>query len=358
LSTATNNLFGRKKAANVKLDEIAKKWSTHDCTVSYVKKTASILIYAQCGTSQANIETCETEVKIMLAELTASDGASQDSKQCVFCRQMSASTQVLRLCGHAYCRCASSILSQTFPLRCCEPRCQTNIHIQDLQEIFPEHEEFIGICKRSLQTYLTTHGGTIDQLFCPNNECNGLIRRSAGYQTCFTCGRGVCPLCRIIDDDLHEGRTCAEREKILREMGEFLPQLFKAAEKYARDNWSPSLPPIIRIDLNQSLIEKCLSLQRFYKAVEILGDRPPPDIARGFFAFHGTAADAIKPICNQGFDPTRRRGQAYGTGEYFGVTPDISDGYSHGTNSVGGVKSMLIAFQSYTYRRWILSCGE
>ena len=40
-------------------------------------------------------------------------------------------------------------------------------------------------------------------------------------------------------------------------------------------------------------------------------------------AFHGTPEANIQSICANGFDPTRRSGQAYGPGEYFAVTPDI-----------------------------------
>ena len=344
LSTTMNNLLGRKKTASVRLDQIAEKWLTFGCALSYERKTSSIVIYAQPKASEAHMRSCEDEVTSMLTELTASDDVSLGSKRCVFCRQMSTSANVFRLCGHAYCRCASSILSQIFPLTCHEPTCQTPIHIQDLREIFPEHEEFAGICKRSLQTYLATHGNTADQLFCPNNECNGLIRRSAGYQQCFTCGCHACALCHIIDDDLHAGRTCAEREAIQREMGEFLPRLFQEGEKYARDNWSPKLPPIIRIDHNLLLIDKCPSLQRFYRALKTFGDLLPPDVTRGFFAFHGTAVDAIQSICSQGFDPTRRQGQVHGAGEYFGVTSEVSDGYSSRNSCDREVKNMLVAF--------------
>jgi hypothetical protein len=49
-----------------------------------------------------------------------------------------------------------------------------------------------------------------------------------------------------------------------------------------------------------------------------------------FFAWHGTAAGAIAPICNTGFDPSRRSGQAYGPGEYFGWTASVSHGYCRG----------------------------
>ena len=52
--------------------------------------------------------------------------------------------------------------------------------------------------------------------------------------------------------------------------------------------------------------------------------------------FHGTPEENIQSICSNGFDPGRRKGQAYGPGEYFATTPDISMGYS------GRSKKMLV----------------
>ena len=46
--------------------------------------------------------------------------------------------------------------------------------------------------------------------------------------------------------------------------------------------------------------------------------------------FHGTADRNIKNILKSGLDPKKRRGQAYGPGEYFGKDPGTSSGYCHG----------------------------
>jgi len=53
-------------------------------------------------------------------------------------------------------------------------------------------------------------------------------------------------------------------------------------------------------------------------------------------AFHGTAEANIQSICTNGFDPSRRRGQALGPGEYFAVSPDTPMGYC-----AGGKKMLL-----------------
>ncbi|CAF3869213.1 unnamed protein product [Rotaria sp. Silwood1] len=352
LSSEAVGYFGRHKAADVKLQEINSKWTKEGCSVTFIRKTSSILLYIQPRVSPELINTCENEVKQLLDSLlttnTDDDSTAEQqefARQCAFCKHTMAATRTFRICGHAYCRCALSMLNQ-LPMQC--PTCYSRIHIQDLQEMFSNNRaDFMRLCKTSIQTYLlsSTNSKDNDQLFCPNDECNGLIIRSQGYQTCLTCGQSVCGICRLIDDEMHEGRTCTERNEALQELGEFLPRLFQEAETFTRNNWPLDLPPIIRFDQNTYLKQTaCESLQRFYNGVKSIGDTPPPDLARGFFAFHGTSINAIEPICKSGFDPTRRRGQVHGPGEYFGVTAAISHGYSKPDSSSLGSRMMIIAF--------------
>ena len=47
-------------------------------------------------------------------------------------------------------------------------------------------------------------------------------------------------------------------------------------------------------------------------------------------AFHGTAERNIDSICQNGYDPKLRSGQAYGAGEYFATAPDTPMGYCKG----------------------------
>lgn len=46
--------------------------------------------------------------------------------------------------------------------------------------------------------------------------------------------------------------------------------------------------------------------------------------------FHGTSSDNIQHILENGLDPTMRRGQAYGPGEYFSKDPAVSVSYTRG----------------------------
>ena len=342
LNSTMVNFFGRKKVADSELKILADKWINWGCDVNYVSKTKSIIIYARPDTQVSFINSCENEIKKILSKLSADGNIARTKQKCVFCGTMSYSTNTLRICGHAYCRCAANFLMHTFPLQCNDSQCQMKIDLKDLFEIFYEREQFFRLCKKSLQIYLKNNSNIYDQVFCPNELCDGLLKRSHGYQLCFTCGQSVCPSCSSIDDDSHQGRTCIEHD-MFHKMGDFLPSLFKAAEKFARDNWMPQIPPIIRIDYNMALVDKCPSMARFNKGVETLGGHLPPDMTRGFFAFHGTAATSIKPICTNGFDPSRRSGQACGIGEYFGVTAAISHGYCRPTTPQGPY-AMIIAF--------------
>jgi hypothetical protein len=46
--------------------------------------------------------------------------------------------------------------------------------------------------------------------------------------------------------------------------------------------------------------------------------------------FHGTHPDAVVPICENGFDKSRRSGQVFGAGEYFAKNPSVSVSYCRG----------------------------
>ena len=221
------------------------------------------------------------------------------------------------------------------------------IYIDDLNQIFIDQQEWTEVLKRSIHKLLENNPKYANMVFCPNSECNGIIQRNGGYQTCITCGKMVCSICHTIDDELHEGVSCVEREKLVREMGEYLPQLFKAASTFVNQNWSASLPPIVSIEHNNLLFQNqnCPALTRFYAGYTTFGKRPPPDLRSGFFTFHGTDQSALQSICDNGFNPHYRRGQVHGPGEYFGVTADISDGYSRKSSTAcDAVKHMLIAF--------------
>jgi HrpA-like RNA helicase len=361
LNASIAPFFGLRKAASNKLQQIASRYTSKLCLVSFISRTSTIVINGKPKVLMADMNDCENDVMQLLNEMTTtmhdeenddndgeeSIGAVRQGHPCVFCKQESSnSTSFFRICGHAYCRCAAQTLStcNSFPLQCKD--CKTNIHISDVQFIFSNNEElFLNLLKSSIQGYLTTNVQQDDRTFCPNDECNGLIKFSRNYQTCLTCGRSVCSKCQVIDDELHVDRTCVQlaEEKKRRK---FLPQLFIAAKKFVQDNWpiDTQMQPIGRIDENPYLAKQYKSLARFYEGSKTLGHSFPPDLAKGFFAYHGSSSQAILPICQNGFDPKRRSGQAYGRGEYFGVTANISHGYSQKEGSQSGFSQIIITF--------------
>ena len=371
LNATVAGFFGPKKSALGKLQQIDSKWSSKLCSVSFISRTSTIIIRGKPKVVIKDLNTCDNEVFQLLDGLTATpdddddDDDDEDEEQetdednvpnfkeirqerrCVFCKQKSStSTSQFRICGHAYCRCAAQALgvSNRFPLQCKD--CQTNIHIRDIEDIFNNNKQlYTHLLKNSIQEYLIKNAQQDDRIFCPNDECDGLIKRNNDYQTCLTCGRNVCSKCQVIDDDLHFGRTCAQLIDE-RKRHEFLPQLIAAARKFVDENWpvDASLRPIGRIDENPYLAKQYKSLRRFYEGIKALGHSFPPDLSKGFFAYHGCAYQAIDPICQDGFDPKRRAGQAYGRGEYFGVTATVSHGYAQKGGAQAGFSQMLISY--------------
>lgn len=342
LSSQVANLFSPRKLGEIQMQQLIQKWSDSNCQVTYHPRAKTIIIYAGPRIDKKVVDNCENDVKLMLKSLSADDNAVRGRQKCVFCGKETYSANIFQSCGHAYCRCAASHLMNKIPLHCNYPKCKAEIEMDDIFEIFQEREELLKVCKLSIQSYLKAHSKKFDQVCCPTTSCEGLVKRSKGYQTCLVCGSDVCPSCLLIDDEFHQGRTCEERNKA-HSVGEFIKDICKEAEKFARTNWDSTIPPIIRVDYNKGLLNKCPSLERFYKGVQALGQTLPPDKARGFFAYHGTAPASIKPICEHGFDPTKRSGQAYGPGEYFGVTSAVSHGYSVRGNTTGPF-SMIIGF--------------
>ncbi|UJR16958.1 hypothetical protein I4U23_003856 [Adineta vaga] len=369
LSATVATFFGQQKSASVKLQQITSKWSTKACSIAFNRKTATITLIGKPNVSSMDLKACESEVLQLLNELTATTddlesdvdeeeddddngtirfGTSErQERRCVFCQQKSSiSTSFFRICGHTYCRCTARALatSHTFPLQC--KACQSNIHIRDIQIIFNNNEQlYLSLLKSSIHHYLTTNHQDDDRVFCPNDECDGLIRLNNSYQICLTCGQNVCPRCQVIDDELHIGRTCdqvAEEKK----HHPFLSQVFSAAKKFVQNNWpfDPLVRPVGQMYENPYLRKEYQALLRFYKANEILGHSSPPDLAKGFFAYHGSPAESIVPICQNGFDPNRRLNQVHGPGEYFGISAIISDTYTKKAGNHTGFNQMIIAF--------------
>jgi hypothetical protein len=139
----------------------------------------------------------------------------------------------------------------------------------------------------------------------------------------------VCPNCRAVKQKRHAGLTC-EQFNALPKYDGWIPQMFLQARKWARRNWGAGLPVLTAVDPNPCLFNKCRSLRRF---IEGTGSADPANPLQGlntFFAWHGSSRDGVIGICCEGWKPSRRAGQSFGRGEYFGPTAQVSYGYCRG----------------------------
>ena len=74
------------------------------------------------------------------------------------------------------------------------------------------------------------------------------------------------------------------------------------------------MPKIVQIYDNPGLAADCPSAQKFRRGAQRAGvDLSSCGGGSGcFFTWHGTGESSVQPICDSGFDPGKRRGQAYG----------------------------------------------
>lgn len=107
-----------------------------------------------------------------------------------------------------------------------------------------------------------------------------------------------------------------------------MESLFNDALYFVANTWENNMN-IIGIQMNSCLNNDCPSCMRFYEAIK----QSDVKLEDSFFAWHGTNSESnIKQICCQGFDPSLRQRQAYGQGEYFGTTANVSISYSNNTS--------------------------
>ena len=172
---------------------------------------------------------------------------------------------------------------------------------------------------------------------CPVAGCKAF--REKQYSICFSCNIPSCTICGAENTSLHMGKTCKEyiEEVKKRFSGLDVHNLFARAQKFVTNEWdSIQLSKPYRVEINLGLEAECPSMQKFCSAIQKVGSNP---LKNGFFAWHGTNSEAgVVGICHTGFDPSRRRGQAYGRGEYFGQNVTTSHSYA------GGSCRMIVAF--------------
>jgi hypothetical protein len=337
LPTAENNLLLRGTVGDKKFQELCTLWKG-TCTLAYRYFQSEIHMYIK---KDAPAETAKT-VRNQLQELLSSLGGSElaTSQICVYCHKPSISTHELTICGHSSCkRCLEEKSQEMSPLTCGE--CSSLIHFKDVKGIMSP-DQFSDVCLLQLRRDISLNPQKYTIRVCPNQVCGGLLPNLNTLQVCAHCGLHVCVNCGVNVGGAathgHSGRSCQEYSNWLDSLGNVSQRLMEiclGARQFVSDNWPVNLGPISRIDDNPGLVGGGRAIIKFFNSLEYNSQL---DLQRGFYCWHGTSEAAIGPICDEGFDPKRRSGQAHGPGEYFGVDANVSLGYARGS------KRLIIAY--------------
>ncbi|BFU18232.1 hypothetical protein CL6EHI_006850 [Entamoeba histolytica] len=115
---------------------------------------------------------------------------------------------------------------------------------------------------------------------------------------------------------------------------QLIKELFEEGNKFIQQQKDPK---IIVSQFNTFIQKNSQSYQLFIKSLEISGCKHVSD---GFFAFHGSSEAAVRSICENGFDPTKRQAK---DGDYFGINSTTS---GHPSYMKGGSNHMMLVFIS------------
>lgn len=130
---------------------------------------------------------------------------------------------------------------------------------------------------------------------------------------------------------MHQNQSCEGYQKAV----QFREQLHNHLDvkkmeseviEFVKSNWKCCLGSKWTVQMNPGLSGGCPALTRYLNGRERY-ESLSKNIST-FFAWHGTADSAVPLICDTGFDPNRRSGQVHGPGEYFGLSAEVSHGYS------------------------------
>jgi hypothetical protein len=104
-------------------------------------------------------------------------------------------------------------------------------------------------------------------------------------------------------------------------------------ERFSK-SWQTSLPhdgSLVRFEFNAALRRGCAAVRMFDTAFIHYWFTYPQFRVLGF---HGTSEAAATAICEEGFDPQKRKIQTYGPGEYIAISPDDAVGYCQGSRKM------------------------
>lgn len=341
------------------------KFASSSCSYDFDPQTGLIFVYQKLHPegviSDADFSSLVRETKSLVSSLqsnpnnsaVSSGTAAPSGSSCGFCGNLNPDGQSSH-CGHGYCQsCLCAEVLKAKEIKC--SHCDTAIPIKDFPRArMPDllSQSVAAVAKAHSATPQASHSSSapsresnvkipkglqaalqlsVSVSSCPNPVCSRKAQTPAAdsnsYKMCEDCFQNTCMLCGTCDNPLHEGLTCQQFDQKVRTSDSMvhLEAIYKMAEAFADTVISPTIGKPVEKTRNPWLPFGSNSMHRFVKGVALKGGVPL--LNNPIFAWHGTHSDAITPICQEGFDPNRRRGQFYGIGEYFGPTPDISMGY-------------------------------
>lgn len=388
-------LFCKNRSGDLFLKKLNKKFK-NNAIVSfeifenliqiYIKPKVALTISSIQMEVQKFLKDCSSEKE--------NKNLDETLNPCVFCQKSGG--QPFLICGHHYCsNCLANEIrnncqnvNQLVNLEC--PECKNIISIKDLK--FSMSDEDFQREAQNLAISFLSINNSFSMAPCPGYNCESLKLKNSGYSICNWCETESCALCGEQNNNYHKDRSCSERKEAqrlayikenmtkclvqncvaLREKkystcficktpscpvcgsentplhidktchdykeavkkkfnGVDLPNIIQKAKKFIEDEWdSIQLGRPKRIEINPGLIANCPSMQKFCSAVLLLGENV---LSNGFCAWHGTNSEGgVIGICYDGFDPSRRSGQAYGPGEYFGQASTASHSYAGNSN--------------------------
>ena len=319
-------LFEKNRIGAARLSELRKKYGSVE--ISYNDK--AIVIFSD-NNDYWILKEIEEEVKRALNDISVTRTCITNDR-CVYCGENSSLIE-LQICGHQSCKDCIEHLSKStksFPILCMF--CKSPTHIDDFASQIGKNEKDT-LVKNAIEFYLKSNQKTSGIKFCPLN-CDGLINENNGYAKCSNCKTYVCGKCGSTDS-LHANENCIDFKQCLKRFDK-IRELISDGTTWVKQKWE--LPQIIEIATNPYLGIPDSPIRRLFDlGIQKLGISDA-SLKSGFLGWHGTSESSIDSICKNGFDPTRRSGQAYGTGEYFGLTSGISYNYCRNGNF------MIVAF--------------
>ena len=321
-----NSMFYKGKAGAAKFALLQESWKGR-CHLRHRLFGSEIVVHFS-EADENDLKELDSDITALLESIGGS-GVST-SQECVYCTKETKSCSNFSICGHSYCtRCLSSAVSAEATCGVFCPFCNTKVHIKDIKDALSA-EQFALVCSRALRATITAAKAQFDVRCCPNTRCSGLLPVTTALQTCSECSAKVCVSCDRANVSGHVGRTCEEFgifEEKMKSLSHGMRDIINRGMQFVRDEWSADLPDVTGIAVNPGIVWNCDSFGRFEGALS-KGRR----LDDGFYAWHGTGESAIGPICDTGFSPKFRRGQAHGDGEYFGTHANVSLGYAQQSN--------------------------